>query len=259
MVAIDLDLTGRRALVCGASAGIGRATALVLASMGCGIVALARREDALRALLPELRAAGAPSAELLVADLDDPDGLAAKIAGLDVQILVNNSGGPPAGRLVDDPTSKLVAAFTRHVLSSHVLVQATLPAMTRAGYGRIVNVLSTSVREPLPNLGTSNTIRGAMSSWSKTLSMELPPGVTINNVLPGYTETDRLFSLLDDHAARQGVPVDVVAEAWRAVVPEHRFAAPSELGGVIAFLCSPAAGYLRGQSIAVDGGRTRAL
>ena len=259
MSTIDLDLTGRRALVCGASAGIGRATALTLASMGCGIVALARREDALRALLPELAAAGASDVAFVVGDLDAPDSLADKVAGLDVQILINNSGGPPAGRLLEDPTSKLVAAFRRHVLSAHVLVQATLPTMQRAGYGRVVNVLSTSVREPLPNLGTSNTIRGAMSSWSKTLSMELPPGVTINNVLPGYTETERLTSLLDDHAARQGVSVDTVAAAWRAVVPEARFAAPSELAGVIAFLCSPAAAYVRGQSIAVDGGRTRAL
>lgn len=256
---VPMDLEGRTALVCGASAGIGRATALALASLGCGVVALARRRAELDLVCAELRAAGAARAEALVADLDDTEGLRAAVAGLDAQILIHNTGGPPGGRLLEEPTDKLVAAFRRHVLSAQVLVQALLPAMTRAGYGRVVTVTSTSVREPLDNLGVSNTIRAAMAGWAKTLSRELPPGVTINNVLPGYTATERLDALKQAAAARTGGTVEEVERTWLATVPEGRFAEPGELGAVIAFLCSPAAAYVRGVSLAVDGGRLRSI
>jgi 3-oxoacyl-[acyl-carrier protein] reductase len=227
------DLLGERALVCGASAGIGRATALALARRGCAITALARRADPLNALLPELLAAGAPAATALVADLDNTEALA---------------------RPAD-----LSAAFTRHVLSAQVLLTALLPTMRAAGFGRVVIVTSTSVREPLDNLGVSNTIRAAMAAWAKSWSRELPPGVTINNVLPGYTDTERLATLADGAAARQGATADEVRAAWRSAVPEGRFARPDEIAEVIAFLCSPAASYIRGVSLPVDGGRLRSL
>ena len=186
MSGVTVDLTGRTALVCGASAGIGRATALCLAASGASIIALARRADRLEALLPELEAAGAPSARALVADLDDTDGLRAAVTGLDAQILINNTGGPPAGKLTEASPEALAVAFRRHVIGGQTLLQALLPAMQASGYGRIINVLSTSVREPIPNLGVSNTIRGAMASWAKSLSKELGPGITINNVLLGH-------------------------------------------------------------------------
>jgi 3-oxoacyl-[acyl-carrier protein] reductase len=253
------DLLGQRALVCGASAGIGRATALALARRGCAITALARRADALNALLPELLAAGAPAAAALVADLDDTEALASKVAGLDCCVLIHNTGGPPGGPMQAARPADLSAAFTRHVLSAQVLLTALLPTMRAAGFGRIVTVTSTSVREPLDNLGVSNTIRAAMASWAKSWSRELPPGVTINNVLPGYTDTERLAALADGAAARQGLTPDEVRAAWRAAVPEGRFAHPDEIAEVIAFLCSPAASYIRGVSLPVDGGRLRGL
>lgn len=250
----DLDLSGRTALVCGASAGIGRATAATLAACGARIVALARRADRLADLTAEIEASGG-EAIAVSADMDDLDGLRTAVDGLGAHVLVHNTGGPPGGRLLDDPPEKLEAAFRRHVLSAQVLVQALLPGMVAAGFGRIVCVTSTSLRQPIPGLGTSNTIRAAMGGWAKTLSQELPPGVTINTVMPGFTDTDRLGALIDARAAREGASAAAVREAFIAQVPEGRLATPEETAATIAFLCSPAAAYVRGQAIAVDGGR----
>jgi len=257
-------LDGRHALVCGASAGIGRATALALAAAGSEVTALARSADRLAALVPELLAAGAPSARALVADLDDTAALGAAIDALlatagPVAILVNNTGGPPPGPLLEADEGAFLATFRRHVLAAHLLVRRLLPGMRALGYGRIINVISLSVREPLPLLGVSNTIRGAMASWAKTLALELPPGITVNNVLPGYTDTERLGALASATAARQGVGIEQIREAWCASIPEGRLGQPDELGAVIAFLASPAAAYVRGVSLPVDGGRLRSL
>lgn len=259
MSGLTVDLMGRTALVCGASAGIGRATALALAASGASVVALARRADRLEALLPELEAAGAPSARALVADLDDTDGLRSAVAGLDAQILINNTGGPPAGKLTEAAPDALAAAFRRHVIGGQTLLQAVLPAMQASGYGRIINVLSTSVREPIPNLGVSNTIRGAMASWAKSLSKELGPGITINNVLPGFTDTERLSSLKAAVAGRTGQTEEQVMAGWIGRVPEGRLGRPEELAHAITFLVSPAGAYIRGQSLAVDGGRLNTI
>ena len=259
MSALNLDLTGKTALVCGASAGIGRATALALAANGATIVALARRVDRLESLMVELAAAGARSPRFVVADLDDTEDLAAAVAGVRAHILVNNTGGPPAGPLTAAKGDDLLRAFRRHVVGAQTLVQASLPSMEDAGYGRIINVLSTSVREPIPNLGVSNTIRGAMASWSKSLSKELGPGITINNVLPGFTDTERLTNLKAAVAERVGSTEDAVLAGWIGRVPEGRLGRPAELAGAIAFLSSPAGAYIRGQSLAVDGGRLNAI
>lgn len=250
--------------MCGASAGIGRSTALALARRGAQVTALARRADRLEALLPELRAAGAPQARAWVADLDDRAGLSAGITRLlaehgPVHIVLNNTGGPAGGPLLDAAPEAFARAFARHVLSAHLLAQACVPGMAAAGYGRIVNVVSTSVYEPIPNLGVSNTIRGAMASWAKSLSRELPPGVTINNVLPGFTDTERLTSLAEGRAQRSGTTADAVRTAWLAQVPEGRLAQPEETAAAVAFLCSPAAAYIRGVSLPVDGGRLRGI
>jgi 3-oxoacyl-[acyl-carrier protein] reductase len=257
-------MEGRRALVCGASAGIGRAISLALAERGAGVVALARRADRLGALLPELLEAGAASAEALTADMDDTEALAAAVAGAlerfgPVHVLVNNSGGPKPGRLLDARAEDLLAGFRRHVLASHLLVRKLLPGMEEAGYGRIVNVISTSVREPIPGLGVSNTVRAAMAGWAKTLSHELPPGITINNVLPGYTDTERLGQLAVSIAERTGGSVEEVRAAWIGNVPERRLGRPEETAAAVAFLASPAAAYVRGQSLAVDGGRLKSI
>ncbi len=256
-----LSLTGKHALVCGASAGIGRAAALALASYGARVTPLARRAELLDGLLPQLRAAGGEhSTRFIVGDLDDRPAATAAVEALlaeagPVHILVNNTGGPSAGPILEAREDEFLRTFARHVLGAHALVRAVLPGMRGASYGRIINVISTSVREPIPNLGVSNTIRGAMASWSKSVSKELPPGVTINNVLPGYTATERLEELGEATAKRTGRTLDDVRKDWLAVIPEKRLAEPEEIGGVIAFLASPAAAYIRGVSLAVDGGR----
>ncbi len=257
-------IDGRHALVCGASSGIGRASALALATAGAQVTVLARSADKLEALCPSLLEAGAPSARGLVADLDDRDGLATVIDALlaehgPVHVLVNNTGGPPGGPLLQASEDVFLSAFSRHVLASHRLVQLVVPGMAADGFGRIVNVISTSVREPIPNLGVSNTIRGAMASWSKSLSRELPPGVTINNVLPGFTDTERLGSLQDAVAQRTGQTDEEVMDAWLSQVPEGRLGLPEEVGAVIAFLASPAGAFIRGVSLPVDGGRLRSI
>lgn len=259
----DQDLTGRHALVCGASSGIGRAAAVALAERGAAVTALARRAEALEALVDELGGRGL-TARPLVADLEDHEGLRAAVQQLvaehgPVHVLVNNTGGPPGGPLLEAQLGEFEQAFRRHVLAAHLLVQELLPGMREAGYGRILNVISTSVREPIPNLGVSNTIRGAMASWAKSLSKELPPGVTINSILPGFVDTGRLASLAEGRAKRQGTTADAVRETWLGTVPEGRLGRPEELGGVIAFLASPAGAYVRGVCLPVDGGRLNSI
>ncbi len=254
----------RRALVCGASQGIGRATALALAADGVAVTALARRGALLEALLPELRTAGAPEARAVVADLDDRAGLDASLTALldahgPHHILILNTGGPPPGPILEAEPEAFARAFARHVLAGHRLLQRLLPGMRAAGWGRVVNVVSTSVREPIPNLGVSNTTRAAVAGWAKSVSDELPPGVTINSVLPGATDTERLGSLAEHLAAVRGTSVAEVQAEWRNQIPERRLAEPREIAAVIAFLASPAAAYLRGQAIAVDGGRMRSI
>ena len=256
----SLSLTGRHALVCGASAGIGRAAALCLASLGADLTILARRADRLDDLRPRLLDAGAGSAHALAADLEDRPALRVAVDSLlaergPVHVLVNNTGGPPSGAILDATEEDFLTALGRHLLASHLLVRALVPGMADAGYGRIVNVISLSVREPIVGLGVSNTVRGAMASWAKTLSKELSPQITVNNVLPGYTDTERLQSLQGTLAQQRGVTPEQVAATWLDAVPEGRLGRPDELGAVIAFLASPAASYVRGVSIPVDGGR----
>ena len=237
------DLAGRNALVCGASSGIGRAAAIALAARGASVTALARREDALEKLTRELMAAGSPAAGYVVADLEDEAGLRNRMGHHladegEIHILVNNAGGPKPGPLLSASREELEIGFRRHVLASHSLVGLLLPGMREAGYGRIVNIISTSVREPIPNLGVSNTIRAAMAGWAKTLSNELPPGVTINNVLPGFTATDRLHSLGESVAERTGKTYEDVEAGWLAMIPEGRLANPEETAELIVFLAS---------------------
>lgn len=256
------ELEGRHALICGASRGIGRATATRLSKMGARTTLLARNREELEALASELSEQGGDPL-VLVADLESASLAATLKAHIathgGVDIVIHNTGGPPAGPLLEATQQALQVAFQRHVLSAQTIQQVTLPHMKERGYGRFIQVLSTSVREPIPNLGVSNIIRAAMASWAKSLSRELPPGITINNILPGFTDTDRLGSLKEAVATRTGQTQDAVLKGWISQVPEGRLASPDETAAAIAFLASPEAAYIRGVSLAVDGGRTRSI
>lgn len=261
---MDLDLSGRHALVCGASAGIGRATAHELALLGADVTVLARRREALDAVAAALPRKSGQRHRVLVGDVSARDALRAAVDALvreaPVHILVNNTAGPAVGPAYAADEAALLDAFGRHLLAGQALVQATVPGMRDAGWGRIINVVSTSVYEPIPGLGVSNTARGAVAGWAKTLSRELgPQGITVNNVLPGYTETGRIAQILHDRMESSGRTREEVTAAMLGSVPVGRFAQPEETGGVIAFLCSPAAGYVNGVSLAVDGGRLQSI
>ncbi|MDH5833770.1 SDR family oxidoreductase [Luteimonas kalidii] len=261
---MDLDLTGRHALVCGASQGIGRAAAHELAGLGADVTVLARSAQALQSVVEALPRRGAQRHHALEADLSQREALreavATRVAQAPVHILVNNTGGPPGGPALAADEAAFVEAFAQHLLAGHALVKAVVPGMRAAGWGRIVNVVSTSVYEPIAGLGVSNTVRGAVASWAKTLSRELGPhGITVNNVLPGYTDTARIEQILRDRTAATGKSREQVIAAMLASVPVGRFARPEEPGGVIAFLCSPAAAYVNGVSLAVDGGRMQSI
>ena len=261
---MDLTLDGRHALVCGASEGIGLATAHELALLGADVTLLARRAEVLTEAAAALPRKQGQQHAWIAADVARSDALAAKVqalaAGRPVQILVNNTGGPPGGPAHTAAIAEFEDAFRKHLVANHLLLQAVLPGMRAANWGRVVNVVSTSVREPIPNLGVSNTIRGAVAAWSKTLSRELAPfGITVNNVLPGFTDTGRIERLVRARAEATGASEAEIAEGMRQAVPAGRFARPEEVGGVIAFLCSPAASYVNGVSLAVDGGRMQSI
>ena len=262
---LQLDLSGRHALVCGGSQGIGRAAAIELAQLGAHVTLLARSPETLEAALATLpRVHAAQAHAWLAVDMRDHAALRAKVAALaidkPVQILINNTGGPPGGPAHSAKVEEYIAAFQQHLLANHVVLEAVLPGMRGAGFGRVINVISTSVKEPIKNLGVSNTIRGAVASWAKTLAGELgSAGITVNNVLPGYTKTQRLEQILTDRARATGQDEAAIAKTMLGTVPAGRFADASEIAAVIAFLASPAAGYVNGINVPVDGGRTLSL
>ena len=262
---MDLNLSGKHALVCGGSEGIGRAVAHELALLGADVTVLARRAERLQAVAATLpHVYEGQRHDWIAADVADQDALQAQVETLvktrAAHVLVNNTGGPPGGRAIDAHASAYLDAFHRHLLANHALVQAVLPGMRAARWGRIINVISTSVKEPIANLGVSNSIRGAVASWAKTLSRELgADGITVNNVLPGYTRTQRLEQILDDRSASTGKSRDAVAATMLSTVPVGRFAEADEVAAAVAFLASPAAAYINGVSLAVDGGRMQSI
>mgnify|MGYP006130417501 FL=1 len=247
-------LAGKHAIVCGASKGIGAAAAQMLAKAGAKITAVSRNPQD---LIATLSGSGHIAISL---DLENQESIGEFISSIEeCHILINNAAGPPGGPLLDNEVEDFLAPFKRHLYASHTLAKGIVPIMEKAGMGRIVNVISTSVREPIPNIGLSNTLRGAMASWSKSLSRELPSCITINNVLPGFTDTDRLGSLASSINAKTGKSIDEIHNGWMSQVPIGRLIDPLETGAAIAFLCMPISGGIRGVSLAVDGGRMRSI
>lgn len=260
---MNLELNNKYALVCGSTAGIGKATAISLANEGATVTLVARNETKLKEVLRDLPNSDKHS--YLVADFSNPEELQEKVNTFITQnhgfhILVNNTGGPAGGPVFSAKLEEFENAFTQHLKCNHVLAQAVVPYMKEAGFGRIINIISTSVKQPLDGLGVSNTIRGAVANWSKTLANELGQfGITVNNVLPGATGTERLTEIIKNKSAKTGKSEDEAAETMKQAVPAKRFAQPEELADAITFLASSRASYINGINLPVDGGRTKSL
>lgn len=261
---MNLSLEGKNAVICGSSQGIGLAIAQELALLGANCILLARNAKALGVATNSLQSSLHQHHSFAVADFSKPTEVRKTIdvitAHQPIHVLVNNTGGPAAGLISEAKEEDFLHAFNQHVINNQILVKAVLPGMKRRKFGRIINVISTSVKIPLPNLGVSNTIRAAVASWAKTMANELGQyNITVNNILPGYTETKRLGSLLSTNAKKKKLSVEETAQQMMKDIPMKRFGSPAEVAAVAAFLASPAASYVNGASIPVDGGRTGSI
>ncbi|PGH39112.1 MAG: short-chain dehydrogenase [Candidatus Nephrothrix sp. EaCA] len=259
---MNLSLQNKTAVVCGSTQGIGKAAALELASLGARIVLVARDREKLKSALAELPTTAAHL--FIVADFNFPEKLKEEITKFSAvqaaHILINNTGGPSGGPILEASTEEFAKALAAHLTCNHILAQALAPAMKREGYGRIINIISTSVKAPIVGLGVSNTVRAAVAGWAKTLSHELAPfGITVNNILPGATNTERLKSLQKFRAEKARISFEEEKNNWLKDIPAGRFADASEIAAAIAFLASPAASYINGINLPVDGGRTMSL
>lgn len=261
---MELGLTGKNALVCGGSKGIGKAAAIELALLGANITLASRSADLMTEVTRQLDTSKGQNHNFLIVDFSNSNELLSKVKTLTlthpIHILINNTGGPPGGPILNADIAAFKEAFHNHLICNHLLTTSVIKGMKKEGYGRIINVISTSVKQPIPGLGVSNTIRGAVANWSKTMANELGPfGITVNNVLPGSTNTDRLKSIISAQAERQSRTIEEVEKEWMGRIPLGRFADPAEVGGAIAFLASPAASYISGINLPVDGNRTKSL
>tara|TARA_R110001606_G_scaffold117588_6_gene247217 strand:+ start:52272 stop:53048 length:777 start_codon:yes stop_codon:yes gene_type:complete len=258
---MNLELKNKNALVCGSTQGIGKATAIMLAKEGANVTLIARNEEKLKAVLAELEN-NKQCHSYLVADFSNPDELKAVLetTNLEFHILINNTGGPRSGAILDATLEQFQQAFTQHLLCNHILAQALVPFMKTQCFGRIINVISTSVKEPIPGLGVSNTIRNAVGNWAKTLSEEVAShGITVNNVLPGFTETERLVEIIKIKANIENTTIEQMTAIMKNYTPAKRFAKPEETASAIVFLASEKASYINGINLPVDGGRTKSL
>ena len=260
---MNLNLKNKNALICGSTAGIGKATAMELANLGANITLIARNEEKLKKVISELPTNQGQNHNYMVADFSDPNSLKETLSNnssKNYHILLNNTGGPKGGPIFNADLSEFRDTFSQHLLCNHLLVQAVVSGMKENGYGRIINIISTSVKQPIEGLGVSNTIRGAVANWSKTLASELGPfGITVNNVLPGATATERLDEIMINVGKKIGKSPEEASEVMRSIVPAKRFAQPEEIAYAVVFLASEAAGYINGINLPVDGGRTKSL
>ncbi|MEN9549923.1 MAG: hypothetical protein RIR12_2514 [Bacteroidota bacterium] len=261
---MNLSLKNKTAVIGGSTQGIGLAIAEELALLGANCILLARNKSKLEECIQQLANDGAQQHQYAVADFGIPLQVQMAIHEITnnkpVHILINNTGGPPPGLISEAPSTSFTDAFQQHIINYHTLSQACLPSMKTAGFGRIINIISTSVKIPIANLGVSNTIRAATAAWAKTLSLEVAQfGITVNNVLPGYTETQRLSNLINANAATQQITPTALGIKMQQQIPARRFGKAAEVAALAAFLCSPAAAYITGTSIPVDGGSTGAF
>ena len=258
-------MNGKNALVCGSSKGIGASTAIELSKLGASITLLARNKDSLSSVLGELDSSNNQNHTYLIADFDDPIKLKNIINDFienspPIHILINNSGGPKPGAIIDANIEDFIGAFNRHLICNHILVKALVPNMKKANFGRIINITSTSVKEPIEGLGVSNTIRGAVANWAKTLSLELGEfGITVNNILPGYTDTQRLQEIFLNKSKKSNFDIENIILDAHSQIPLGRFADPKETAKAICFLASEDASYINGINLPVDGGRLSTL
>lgn len=262
---MNLDLSGKTAVVCGSTQGLGYASAVELALLGASVVLIARNEEKLQSVIKTLDHKKNQQHKYLVADFSFSDNVAAAINKFTSEnnvahILVNNTGGPAGGTALKASIEEFQQAFSNHLLCNHILATALVPGMKAAGYGRIINIISTSVKQPIPGLGVSNTIRAAVANWSKTLATELGPfGITVNNVLPGFTKTVRADYVIQKKATDSGRSQEEIMKELVNEIPVGRIGQPEEFGAAVAFLCSPAAAYINGINLPVDGGRLACL
>ncbi|MEK6674753.1 MAG: SDR family oxidoreductase [Planctomycetota bacterium] len=256
------SLEGKRALVCGSTQGIGFACAIELARLGAMVTLVARDEAGLKKATVELPSSAGQKHDFVCADFTDAHKLRDGIADWcqahgTAHILVNNTGGPGHGPIIDATETQFVQAFSQHLLCNQLLTQTVVPGMKQAKFGRIINIISTSVVLPIRDLGVSNTTRGAVAQWGRTMAAELAAfGITVNNVLPGFTATARLTTLLQSKAAKQGTTLEAIEKQIAQAIPIGRFAFPAEIAAVVGFLATPAASYVNGVNLPVDGGRT---
>lgn len=263
---MDLSLKDKNAIVCGSTQGIGKAIAIELSNLGATVTLIARNKEKLETVIKELANKDGQTHNFLIADFSNPTQLKETVEQYILQqkktihILINNTGGPAGGPIEDAKIEEFIQTFSNHLICNHILVQATKEGMKKSGYGRIINIISTSVKQPLNGLGVSNTIRGAVANWSKTLANELGQfGITVNNVLPGATDTVRLKSIIENKAAKTGQSIHELTQNMANEVPLKRIGKPEEIANAVAFLVSPAAAYISGINLPVDGGRTKSL
>jgi len=261
---LSLNIKNKTALIAGSTQGIGLACAQMLASLGANCVLIARNEQKLEVAVGTLNREQEQKHAYIIADFQHTEQVKGAITAFlrsnTVDILINNSGGPAGGPITDAKPEDFLNTFQQHLICNHILAQAVIPHMQQAGYGRIVNIISTSVKVPLKNLGVSNTIRAAVAGWAKTMANELGQyGITVNNVLPGATLTERLSTIIDTKASRASMSLEAVEKEMLSEIPAHRFGRPEEIASMVAFLCTPAASYVNGTSIPVDGGRTGSI
>ncbi len=256
------SLLNKRALICGSTDGIGKAAALMMADKGCEVTLFARNKNKLQSTLKELSSEDGQNHSFLCADFDDTSLLEKKIVSFinnlekPINILINNSGGPKGGALLEADVKEFRIAFERLVIANHIIIKSLVPSMRMMNSGRIINIISTSVNQVIPGLGVSNTIRGSVAQWAKTLAIELGEfGITVNNILPGYIDTDRLKSIGIAKAKTLGITIKEVREEWKKNTSLKRIGKPEEIASVIAFLSSDASSYITGHNLSVDGGR----